>query len=471
MRAPATAKSERSYSVVAIVAALAACGDNLDPPPPDAPETGTLEIVGHSPLGARGMNSALAVVGDTVYVGSRIDNAPILIVDVADPAAPAVVGEIGAPEQALIGMSSRELRAVPDLDLLVVMNIWCSPDLHGCARAVPAENENFRIYDISNRRAPVLLSKYEYIPPMPSGDRGPHEFYLWRDPNAGSRVLLFVSTPSGPDGYEVVDLSDPMMPRQVVTWDAVVDGGLAGGGVPFGDNILHSVSATPDGRTAYFSHQLGGLVAVRQNDVIDGVDPPRLSLRTPPSSAFDWAPPGSGPHSAVPIPGRALLFVTEEVYPRPFSIGCPWGYARIVDISDPATPTLISEIRVAENDLAFCQTPGIQTANVAFTSHNATSTGNLVFVTWYSAGIQVIDIGDPTTPRVVVDFRPEGLPSVTTDDPALGENPLCMWSYPVIQNGLIYVTDIRNGLYILRYTGPYDGEVSSIRFAEGNSNL
>jgi len=46
-----------------------------------------------------------------------------------------------------------------------------------------------------------------------------------------------------------------------------------------------------------------------------------------------------------------------------------------------------------------------------------------------------------------------------------------MWSYPIIKNGLIYVVDIRNGLYILRYTGPHTGEVKQIEFLEGNSNL
>ena len=45
-----------------------------------------------------------------------------------------------------------------------------------------------------------------------------------------------------------------------------------------------------------------------------------------------------------------------------------------------------------------------------------------------------------------------------------------MWSYPIIHNGLIYVVDIRNGLYILRYTGPGARSVRRIRFFEGNSN-
>ena len=45
-----------------------------------------------------------------------------------------------------------------------------------------------------------------------------------------------------------------------------------------------------------------------------------------------------------------------------------------------------------------------------------------------------------------------------------------MWSYPIIKKGLIYVIDIRNGLYILRYTGPKAEEVEDIEFLEGNSN-
>ncbi|MDQ4028261.1 MAG: hypothetical protein M3214_09470, partial [Actinomycetota bacterium] len=62
---------------------------------------------------------------------------------------------------------------------------------------------------------------------------------------------------------------------------------------------------------------------------------------------------------------------------------------------------------------------------------------------------------------------------VDTEDPALsqGLNKVVMWSYPIIKDGLIYVVDIRNGLYILRYTGPGSGQLDAIDFYEGNSNL
>ncbi len=40
-----------------------------------------------------------------------------------------------------------------------------------------------------------------------------------------------------------------------------------------------------------------------------------------------------------------------------------------------------------------------------------------------------------------------------------------------INNGLIYVIDVRNGLFIFKYTGPHADEVKEIHFLEGNSDL
>jgi len=46
-----------------------------------------------------------------------------------------------------------------------------------------------------------------------------------------------------------------------------------------------------------------------------------------------------------------------------------------------------------------------------------------------------------------------------------------VWRFPVIKNGLIYVVDLRNGLYILKYDGPLSGPVKATGFLEGNSNV
>jgi hypothetical protein len=41
---------------------------------------------------------------------------------------------------------------------------------------------------------------------------------------------------------------------------------------------------------------------------------------------------------------------------------------------------------------------------------------------------------------------------------------------PIIADGLIYVVDLRNGLYVLKYKGAHSREVREIAFLEGNSN-
>ena len=439
----------------------AGCGDDGSAQP-DALPADRFEQVGHSDLGARGMNAALAVAGDTVYVGSRIDGADVLIVDVSDPAAPQVVGSIGPPDEGLVGMSSRELRAVPDLDLLVVLNMQCSPDLHGCSEPA-AERENLKLYDISDRHAPALVGTYLFAS-TPIRPRSPHEMFLWRDPAEPGRVLLYMSVPITAPTFEVVDLSDPALPVRAAGWDPVSNGGLLD--PPGPDNLLHSVSASADGRTGYFSHLQGGLFVVDLSEVVDGIDPPAITMTTPPAAVADWSPPEpAGPHSAVKVPGRDLLVVTDEVYPQPFGTGCPWGWMRTVDVSDPAAPRVLAEHKVAENE-GGCG--GIGEA-ITFTAHNTTATENLALISWHAAGLQAVDISDPAAPRTLAEYRPEPIDAVTTEDPGLGGHPVAMWSYPVVQDGLIYVVDIRNGLYVLRYVGEHADELDRPGPYEGNS--
>jgi hypothetical protein len=424
-----------------VLVALAGCGENALP-------TGEFEIVGHHDLGTRGMNSALAVAGNTVYVGSRIDNQGIAILDISDPASPTTTGgEIPG----VSGMSSRELRAVDDLNLLVVLSLRCSPDLHGCSETggVP---ESIQLYDITTRTAPAQVGNFPIASTSVFRPKNPHEFYLRRD---GERVLLFVAAP--PFNVEVVDVTDPANPTLVVTWDPMLDSQGA-------DDIMHSVSLSEDGTKLYLSHQLAGLL------VADTSAMPDITLVTPQDAALDFTPPGtSGPHSTVQVPGRDIVLVTEEVYPPPYGMGCPWGTMRTVDVSDPTAPTLLATIGVAENDPALCEQQTFD--RITFTSHNATATRDLALVTWHAAGLQAIDISNAVAPRILGELRPEPLAAVTTEDPGLGGNPVEMWSYPVIKDGLIYVIDVRNGLYVLRYRGRFEEQITEEAFLEGNSNL
>lgn len=426
----------RACGVLAIVIVTVGCGDNR-------PGRADFQIIGHHDLGARGMNAALAVAGDTVYVGSRIDTGPTVILDVSDPRAPVQIGEIPAAQ----AMSSRELRAVADRDLLVILSLRCSPELHGCAERA-AQPEAIELYDISDRAAPVLASRFPLTGGLFSA-KGPHEMYLRRE---GERLLLYVASP--PVVLDVLDITDPAAPALVTSWNPMV----ASQG---DDDILHSVAVSLDGERLFLSHQLGGLF------VADATAFPDFTVM---GTALDFTPPAtSGPHSAVEVPGRDLLVVTEEVYPPPYGTGCPWGGMRLVDVTDPAGPALVSELHLPEQDPARCADSTFD--RITFTAHNATATPGLALITWHAAGLQAIDISDPRAPYVLGELRPEPLAAVATEDPGLGGAPIEMWSTPVIADGLIYVVDVRNGLYILRYRGPYEEQLAADPFLEGNSNL
>jgi hypothetical protein len=168
------------------------------------------------------------------------------------------------------------------------------------------------------------------------------------------------------------------------------------------------------------------------------------------------------------------VLTTDEAYgtaARP-SFGWPWGWARVFNVAEPRQPQLVGEYRIQQNTEGYTPASG-ENQRTSYSSHNPTLTGNLALVAWHSGGLQAIDLSNPAAPTQAGWFSPEPLATVATEDPALsrGPNKVVMWSYPIVREGLITMIDIRNGLYILRYTGPQAAEVAGLSFLEGNSNL
>ena len=445
----------------------------------DAP--GRFGLVGHDPLKHRGMNAALAVYGDYAYVGSRTDgshvNAGVMVVDVSDPSSPEVVHEIGLPNQANLGESSRELRILPEQGLLVVLNHPCSELIHRCAS--PSQTgrsqyrSNYRFYDIRGEHAakPKLVS--EYLPSR-NAPQQPHEFFVWSDPQRPGRTLFFQTTPTTdarPEpGLIVADVSNARDGefKEIATFKATI-------GNPERDNRLHSLTVSSDGRRAYLAYLGGGFLVADTSQVADAVADPQIKLVTPVDQRVFWTDPGA--HSAVKVPGRDAVLVTDEVYGKLGGLlpahGCPWGWVRMVDISDQTRPRVASEYRLPSNQPGACEGLEPDRDQVgSFSAHNPTLTKNVAFVTWHGAGLQAIDLRDPLKPRPAASFVPEPLDLVQTEDPALsqGRDKVVMWSFPIIKDGLIYAIDVRNGLYILRYRGPHRREVRRVEFLDGNSN-
>jgi len=500
------------------------------------------QLVGHNALFDRGMNAALAMFtrhGRTfVYVGNRSDGSDscgdlngsgpvvpvlppnnqqgtcthihpgILIVEVTDPAHPAVVGEIpasvAAPNAAgqPVGVTSRELRVWPEKKLLIELSFRCSRTIHVCPRGNDTTFPfDYKFFDLSDPVHPVLIRRH--VTRSAAGVAiKPHEFFLWVDPNNDDRALLFESTPAvsadpARPNFVVEDISDvpnggPVTLIAEGNWNQFFPGADNPATYDF-DLSLHSMTPSFDGTRTYLAYLRGGFGVLDTSTIAHDQIPagtveslnddlltpaPFPTWGTGPSCPGHTAAGCGESHSAVPLPGRPYAITIDEVYGTftASSFGWPWGWVRTWNVSNPAAPSLVGEYKILQNTQAFQGSSGDDPATEQFTSyssHNPTVLRDLVFDDWHSGGLQAINMENPASPAQAGWFSPTPLSSVALEDPALsrGPNKVVLWSFPIIRDGLIYVVDIRNGLYILRYTGEGAGEVDDVGFLEGNSNL
>jgi hypothetical protein len=447
-------------------------------------------LVGHDALFYRGENAAPALFDHYIYVGSRSDgthlHSGVEVVDIADPTNPVTIGEIALDPTMTAGYTSRELRVWPQQQVLMVLYFGCSALIHACTSGSdtgeqPLTRINFFDLSGSHAAAPVLTSTYKPI-------TTPHEMFLWVDPQKpASRALLLWTSPNN-SGMQLVatDLSGwkSAVFKETSFFSAVT--GYSSAQQSAFDVRLHSLSLSPDGARAYLAYLGGGVLILDTSQLASGVASPVISEITPVSGRAFWDYEGA--HSSVKIPGKPYILTTEEIYGKgtpamqaafgPAFGGCPWGWMRIVDMSDPANLKVVSEFKVDENQQSFCANVSTAQDNFSsYASHNPTVLPDLAISTWHSGGLRAVDLTDPVHP-VQDGFyvpTPETLQAgeVHTMDPALepGSNGTIAWSYPIIRNGLIYYIDIANGLYVVKYSGPHTDEVSGISFLEGNSNL
>lgn len=382
------------------------------------------ELVGRHALGGRGWHTGLALMDQCAYIGNR--RLPqIAILDVSDPTQPVLANEL------VLSPGSRpvELRVVPDLHLLVVLNF--------------SAGLTFITFDVS-----------DCLNPQPLGTFGlgavPHEFYLWRDPAQPARLLLYAAMyyDIHPD-LHVIDLTDPTEPRWLGSWSAPAEG--VGGS-------LHSLSLSRDGRLAYLALTKGGLLLADAGDFAGGVADPQLRILRD-EAGFTPAPAVSA-HSAVPLADPRYVLVTEEVY------FCPFAGLFIADIQTPAHPQIISRFKLPEN-ISPCT--GRPDPSAIYTAHNPLLVGDLAFITWYAGGLQALNFSDPAHPYRVGLYVPDGAGAASHS--YLGSHPVQLWSYPILRDGLLYVSDIQSGLHILRYTGPGAELVNAVPLAEGNVTI
>jgi hypothetical protein len=414
--------------------------------PPRPPRNAHFELIAHHPLPnpggtiARGRNGPTGISGDCLYVGSRIGRRPgtgprfgtpplppeVLIVDIAHPRRPRVVGTLPT----LLNATARELRTLPDAHALILLNV------QETAPAGGAEN-HYQIYDITDCRRPVLRQTISL-----GADR-PHALFLWRDPHEPVRFLLYSSTHGDEPSLRVFELmappDGPISPTPVATFTrapALLHAQplppFAWRGGPFDFDPVtpdvppgnaQALSVSQDGTRVYVNDPRGG------QDVLDST---RLANREP--CIRDTV-----------IGDEAPELCLRRLSPPPEArVGFAPRHAR----TEPPVPAVRTE------RLRQAQRPP--------PPERETPPGRLVFphlsfVSGHSAGLRVWDTANPALPREVGAYVPKPAHRVVErfqDSPEVWMGP-----NPILYNGLLYVTDENSGLYVLRYKGPRAGEL------------
>jgi len=145
--------------------------------------------------------------------------------------------------------------------------------------------------------------------------------------------------------------------------------------------------------------------------------------------------------------GASAIVIANNV-----STVTPWGGLRIWDYSDPANPVLVSTFDTTcslDPVKAACDPRG------TYTVHNVVVEGNRAYVSWYSDGVLVLDISNPSQPREIARFNPTG-----TEFEAQNGGIQDVWGIWKIPNQpWIYASDRNGGLYVLKEFGQGSGRI------------
>jgi len=393
------------------------------------------ELVGYIPLEDRpAFKMAIHRSGDRWFLyTAHFWHSGWSVVEITDPANPRFI-------RFLEGPPNTWTLQVQIADGLMVTSMERIMDGWGGDPNAPF-GDGILIWDLADPEHPKQVGHWK------TGGKGTHRNYF-----DGGKYVHATALPEGYDGhiYAAVDISDPANPVEVSRWWREGQW-VAGGepGVPFG-MLLHG-GAYVKGDRAYLPYSAGGLIIL---DISDIRNPRKVSDLpfSPPFQAFIAG------HTAVPLRGKPLVVVNSEAIAE--QGGEPLGFTGIVDVSDETAPRLISLFPQPVPPPGapyknFYERPG------RFGPHNQHQPQyqdvlyqgeDLIFLTYFNAGLRAYDISDPRTPREVGWFLPPDPEKRLGPLPATG---LVTQSEDVIVDarGNVFVSDKNRGVCILKFTG------------------
>jgi hypothetical protein len=442
----------------------------------DPPETWNMRLVGHEPLQARSAYQPTIVRQGGRYIayvghhgGSKENPAPLnaltgknelngtSIVDVTDPRQPKYIahipgavgdGEAGASQMTRVCQGSQLGKGDP--------NRWYLLRTFG--------REGHEVWEVTDPVKPKVVWRH-------LGMTDTHKNF-WE---CEGGIAYLVSRPKGWRARitQVFDLSDPSKPVHIRDFGLVGQQPGATGAVPV---FVHGmVSTGPKGNRVYFAFgtNRGGILQIVDRDkLLKGPkEPTPENLRYPEIGRLEMNPM-VGAHTTMPLGrikiaefakdadkgNRDFVMIVNET----FREEC--GEARqmvwFVDSTIESRPMVVSHWTVPEASGNFCTRGGRFGAHSSNESTHPLYYQKLTFITFFNAGVRVLDVRNPYQPKEVAYFIPPITKATVARCRTVDGKRVC--SNVVIQSnnaevddrGYIYIADRSNtGLHIVELTG------------------
>jgi hypothetical protein len=254
------------------------------------------------------------------------------------------------------------------------------------------------LLDLADPLHPAVITRYS----PPALTPGVHN--VWID---GEVAYLVVdgSVPSA--GLRVLDISNPADPQIVASF--------YGGG-----SFLHDVYVREG--LAFLSHWSSGLIILDVGNGVAGGSP------TNPVEVSRIVIPGYDVHNAWYWPESGYVFLGDE-------IAVP-GKVIVVDVTDLAAPREVASFIVA-----------------GAAPHNfwLDEASGIAYFSWYENGIQAVDVSGRLLGELEKQDRQ--VASIRYDGGGIcfAASGTCSWA-PQVHDGLVYVSDLNSGLWVLRPT-------------------
>jgi hypothetical protein len=359
----------------------------------------------------------ITIQGNFAFVGHQNGPEGTTILDISDPRKPKIVSRLMTPN---FVTHTHKVRVVGDL---MFTNSEYQP---GTARAKFAD-PGFCIYDVKDKANPKLIKFVR------THGKGVHRFDL-------DETYAYMSNEV--EGFVgnilvIYDIRDPSNPTEVGRW-WLKGQNVAAGETPHPKGTDHKLHhAMRAGSEMYAGCWMSGVAIV---DISDIGKPRTLSH-------YEYNPPHPEPtHTFLKVPfeigGRRIAVSTEEErHHRGPDAGKPHAPFRTWDVTDPTKPTILCTYEVPHSASPY---DGNKVRFGAHQLREQIDKDGLCYVTWFGAGLRILDINDPAHPKergYIIPKPGDGQESPLTNDVAMDGR------------GLIYFTDKACGLDVIEFKG------------------